>query len=92
MKQSKNTSYYVKSAIVVAIMVIFQFLPPVGQITELGMKVLGIYIALLYGWSAVNIVWPSFLALFFLAFSGYDTGRPPDHRRLRATPPMSTSS
>ena len=30
MKQSKNTSYYVKSAIVVAIMVIFQFLPPVG--------------------------------------------------------------
>ena len=73
MKQSKNTSYYVKSAIVVAIMFIFQFLPPVGQITELGMKVLGIYIALLYGWSAVNIVWPSFLALFFLAFSGYDT-------------------
>lgn len=73
MLQSKNTSYHIKSAIVIAIMVIFQFLPPMGQITELGMKVLGIYIALLYGWSAVNIVWPSFLALFFLGFSGYES-------------------
>lgn len=73
MEKSKNRSYYINSAIVVAIMVAFQFLPAVGQITPLGMKVLGIYIGLLYGWSAVGLVWPSFLGLFFLAFSGYDT-------------------
>ena len=73
MGKSKNTSFYIHSAICVAIMVAFQFLPPVGQITALGMKVLGIYIGLLYGWSTVSLIWPSFLGLFFLAFSGYDT-------------------
>lgn len=73
MGKSKNTSYYIHSAVSVAIMAVFQFLPPIGQITSLGMKVLGIYIGLLYGWSTVSLIWTSFLGLFFLAFSGYST-------------------
>lgn len=73
MAKNKNVSYYIHSAVSVSIMVLFQFLPPVGQITALGMKVLGIYIGLLYGWSTVSLIWPSFFGLFLLAFSGYDS-------------------
>jgi len=71
--RGKQTSYYINSFITVAIILVFWFLPPLGLITEMGMKVLGIYVALLYGWSTVGLIWPSFLGIFFLGFSGYDT-------------------
>lgn len=72
-KQEKQTAYYINSFITVAIMVVFFLLPPLGCITGLGMKVLGVYISMLYGWSTVGFIWPSFLGIFFLGFSGYDT-------------------
>ena len=41
---NKSAKYYILSAIGIAIMLFFGYLPPFGTVTELGMKVLGIFI------------------------------------------------
>jgi len=48
-----------------------QFLPPFGHITELGMKVLGVFLGLLWGWVFVDLVWTSLLGFFILALTGW---------------------
>lgn len=67
----KNTKYYINSAIGVAIMVFFGMLPPFSTVTPMGMKILGIYIGLLWLWSTVDMVWPSLLGILLTGFSGY---------------------
>ena len=44
--------------------------PPPGSITPYGMKILGIFIGLLYGWTASNLIWPTFLGMIALASTG----------------------
>ena len=39
----KKNSYYIKSLIGIFIMLGFKYLPPVGDITPLGMNILGIF-------------------------------------------------
>ena len=51
------------------IMLIFYFLPPVGEITVAGMQVLGSFLGALYGWMTVGLLWPSIMGLLALAFS-----------------------
>lgn len=56
------------------VMVVFmfggQFLEPIEPITPYGMKVLGIFIGLLYGWSLAGMLWPSLLGLIALGVTG----------------------
>ncbi|MEE0510048.1 MAG: aryl-sulfate sulfotransferase [Peptococcaceae bacterium] len=51
----------------------FGQLSPIGAITPLGMKILGIFIALIYCWSTVGIIWPSLIGILAVGFTGYDT-------------------
>ncbi len=44
--------------------------PPLGSITPYGMKILGIFIGLLYGWTASNLIWPTFLGMIALVSTG----------------------
>lgn len=46
------------------------FLPPVG-ITAMGMKILGVFLGMLYGWTFIGFAWPSMLCLVALGFTGY---------------------
>lgn len=62
----KDKLYYINSAIGVALMFLFSFLPPFGPVTPLGMKFLGIFIGLLYLWSTVDMGWPIFAAFVSL--------------------------
>lgn len=65
----KDKMYYIHSAIGLALMFLFGFLPPFGPVTELGMKFLGIFLGLIYLWSFVDMGWPilaSFAALVAL--------------------------
>lgn len=50
----------------------FGFLPPIAPITELGMRVLGVFIGTIFLWSTVDLLWPSILALLAFALVGYD--------------------
>ena len=47
-----------------------QVVPPLGSITPYGMKILGIFIGLLYGWTASNLIWPTFLGMIALVSTG----------------------
>lgn len=68
-KQKKNL-YYVHVAIGFAIMAIIWNLPPVDPITELGMKCVGVFLGMVYLWSAVEALWPSIVGLVLLGCSG----------------------
>lgn len=51
------------------------FLPPVG-ITPMGMKILGVFLGMLYGWTFIGFAWPSMICLVALGFTGFaDPGK-----------------
>lgn len=64
-----DAKYLIKVAIMLLLMFGFGFLPPFGQITELGMKVLGTFIGLLFGWSCLGIILPCFTGFVALSIS-----------------------
>ena len=70
----KNRMYYVH--IVIFLMILFGvgFLPPFAQITPMGMRVLGVFLGVIYGWCFIALDWPSLIALVALAIVGYDSG------------------
>lgn len=70
---NRNTGYLINSGICIALMIIFRFLPPVGQITPYGMEIMGIFLGSIYGWCTVGFIWPSFLGMILLGLSEYGT-------------------
>lgn len=68
-----NIKYYIHSLITVGLMIVFYFIPPISTITPVGMKVLGVFLGLIYGWCFVEMLWPSILGLVMLGLSGYCT-------------------
>jgi len=73
MSLSKNKTYYMHACISIVFMFGFGFLPTFGEITELGMRVLGVFIGVLWGWIFIEMIWPSILALIALGMTGYTT-------------------
>jgi len=53
--------------IIVVLMFGIGFLPPIATITPFGMKILGVFAALLYAWTNNIIMWPCFVAIIYLA-------------------------
>ena len=61
-------------AIMLIIMAVFFYLPPFSeQLTNIGMRLLGIFIASCYGWCTVGLFWPTLLCLCLLPFTGAAT-------------------
>lgn len=56
-----------------ALIVGFHFIPPAGAITEGGMALIGIFLAMLYGWTFCDLLWVSMLGIIAIAFSGVVT-------------------
>jgi len=67
--------YYIHSCICIAIMFGFGFLAPVEPLTVMGMKIIGIFLGLLYGWMFVGLIWPSLIGLLALPLCGYMTAK-----------------
>ena len=68
-KKKKNWFYF-HVAVTVFLMFGFGFLPPPDPITPLGMKLAGIFLGLIYAWSATTMIWPSFMAMVAIVMSG----------------------
>ena len=50
---------WVHMVITLALMFLFGYLPPFATVTPLGMKLLGVFIGVIYGYSACgDIIWP----------------------------------
>lgn len=62
----KNGLFYIHVVIGLFFMFGFQLLPPFEPITPIGMKVLGIFIGMIYLWTVADTVWPSLLGLIAL--------------------------
>lgn len=62
--------------IIIGIVLMFAgwFVPPFSTVTEVGCKILFIFIGVIYLWSTVESTWSSLLALVAIGFSGYSSG------------------
>jgi len=68
---NKNKMYYVNMGIYFLLTFGIGFLPPFGEITELGMKCLGVFIGSIYGWLTLGITFPSLFSMLALALVGF---------------------
>ena len=59
--------------IIIGIVLMFAgwFIPPFATVTEIGMKILFIFIGVIYLWSTVETTWSSCLAVILVGMSGY---------------------
>lgn len=70
-KKGSDVTYWINVAITVALTFGIGYLQPWGSLTELGMKVMGIFLGLLWGWTTLGFVFPSLLGIVALGLSGY---------------------
>lgn len=52
----------------------FPMLDPIEPLTEIGMTIVGVFIGMVYLWSALDSIWPSLLGLMLVALAGYVPG------------------
>lgn len=71
--KKKTLNLYIHSAIVILLMFGFGFLPPIGSVTPLGMKAIGIFLGSIWGWCFVSLGWPSVMGLIAIGLSGYSS-------------------
>lgn len=64
-----NWISYIKVFIMVVLVIGIGSLPPFGQITPIGMKVLGIFVGCLYGWCVLDILWVSIFSLIAIGMT-----------------------
>ena len=70
-KKSKGTASYALHCIIgLVILAIFWIIPPLEPITDVGMRVVGVFLMMVYLWSTIGTLWPSIVGLFFLGISG----------------------
>ncbi len=58
--------YFIKVVIFFTLLFGFGYLPAVAPLTQLGMKVLGIFLGLLFAWTTIGLLWPSIVGLMVL--------------------------
>ncbi|MBR2008575.1 MAG: hypothetical protein IJ936_00460 [Peptococcaceae bacterium] len=69
--QKRSNSYYVHTAITLFFMFVFGYIAPTfGSVTPLGMKVLGVFLGMLWGWIFVEMLWPSLLGIIAFGMTG----------------------
>ncbi len=51
----------------------FGLLPPFSTLTPVGMKLLGIFLGVVYGYTTCGIIWPSLFAIIAFGMSGYSS-------------------
>jgi len=69
----KKDKSYIHFAVMVLIPIVMGFLPAPDPITPYGMRVLGVFIGMIYGWSMINLLVPSLFGAVALALVGYGT-------------------
>ncbi len=70
-KEGSNKLYWIHYIIMLALIACGWLLPAGEVITPMGMKAIGIFAGLIYGWIFIDLIWPSLLGLVLLSFTGY---------------------
>lgn len=70
----KSNIIYLHYAVVLFFCFGFKYLPPFGALTPMGMSIIGTFIGCVYGWSLIDMLWPSLVGLLGLGVTiGMDT-------------------
>jgi sodium-dependent dicarboxylate transporter 2/3/5 len=70
--KKQDARHYIMVLIGLIICAIFWLAPPFGQMTHGGMKVLGIFIAVIFLWTADEVAWSSVFGIVMIAFTVKD--------------------
>lgn len=70
---TKDKQRYIHFAIMFLLTIGISLCPPFGQITPYGMKALGVFVGVLYGWIFIDLIWPSIFGFAALGLSGLTT-------------------
>lgn len=65
-KRTRSTAYYIKAIIGIAIMLFFGQIPAPAPMTQLGMTIVGQFIGLIFLWTFVDMVWPTFVGIVLM--------------------------
>ena len=68
-----NALSYIHVLMMFILMFGIGFLPPFGQVTPLGMDVLGVFLGTLYGWITIDVMWPSILGMVVIGMTDATT-------------------
>lgn len=71
---SGTQKHYLNFTIGFVLMFFFQFLPAPAPITPYGMKIIGIFLGIIYLWTTEDILWSSILGLIAMVCLGIFTG------------------
>ena len=66
-----GVKYYIHCIIGILIMLVFRFISPFGPVTEVGVKVLGVFLGTMYLWTFVDTLWPSLFGVLMLGLTGF---------------------
>lgn len=66
---------YIHCLIMAVFMIGSFFIPGQGTITDYGMKVIGIFLGMMWGWLFLDLTFPSIAGLCVLAIAGYGTAQ-----------------
>lgn len=72
-KKHYSPLYIFNIIVTLALMFGFGLIPPFATLTPVGMKVLGVFLGVVYGYSTCDVVWPSLFAILAYGLSGYTT-------------------
>ena len=64
-------TYWLHLAIGAFFMFGFPMLDPIEPLTDIGMTIVGVFVGMVYLWSALDSIWPSLLGLMLVAMAGY---------------------
>lgn len=69
-EKKKKDLYYVHVAISFGLLALMWVLPNPEPITPLGMKLLGVFLMMIYAWSTIETLWPSIIGLVLMGAIG----------------------
>lgn len=69
--KKRSKAYFINAVVGIVLMFGIGFLPPVEPVTEMGMKVLGVFIGMIYLFSACDVGWSAILSICALSMVGY---------------------
>lgn len=55
-KENSSKRYWLHYGMMLALILVFWFLPAGGAITAMGMKAIGIFAGLIYGWIFIDLI------------------------------------
>lgn len=70
MSTTETRSYkpFIHVIIMMSLILFFRYIPPIRAVTPLGMETLGIFAGIIYGWSTLGMIFPSFIGIIAFGF------------------------